>query len=393
VPASGPSDYYVVNTCTVTARADSETRSLVRSLHRLNRNARIVVTGCYVEAHAEEALGLPGVAMAVGNRDKNQIIHRLTGLEEAREEPGPFFAGGISGFAGRSKAFVKIQDGCNYYCSFCKIPMVRGRLRSRSGKDILEEVRRLADSGFRELVLSGVCLGSYGRDTGGQSRLAHLIEKVVRIPGDFRVRLSSIDPRDTPESLADLMRDSGKLCRHLHLSLQSGSDAVLKGMMRGTTTADFETMVRRFRERVPGLGLTTDVIVGFPGEDTRAFEATRSFIRKIGFHHVHLFAFSARKGTRAASLGEKVPSGEIKRRIDVLKEDVRSCAGAYFESFIGRTLNVLAEGRRRRDGRLQGFSEQYIRCVFDGPQVIEGQVVRVKAEAVQDGSIFCLLTY
>ncbi|MGH7197885.1 MAG: radical SAM protein, partial [Candidatus Omnitrophota bacterium] len=214
VSPSEAADYYVLNTCTVTAQADKEGRQLIRSFHRKNPSGQIIVTGCYAAASPEEIQDLPGVTFVVDNRSKNRILSMVTGLPEVSEEESPFFEDGISYFEERSKAFVKVQDGCNYFCTFCKIPYVRGRLVSRPETKILEEVRRLVGHGYQEIVLSGVCLGSYGKDLENGTHLTNLIREIIKIERRFRIKLSSIDPRDTPVEIAEIMRESPKLAPH-----------------------------------------------------------------------------------------------------------------------------------------------------------------------------------
>jgi threonylcarbamoyladenosine tRNA methylthiotransferase MtaB len=391
VSPSEAADYYVLNTCTVTAEADIESRRLIRSYHRKNPEGNIIVTGCYATASPDEVKGLPGVTFVADNRSKNQILFKVTGLPEVSEEESPFFENGISYFEERSKAFVKVQDGCNYFCTFCKIPYVRGRLVSRPEAAILEEVKRLVAHGYEEVVLSGVCLGSYGKDLGNASALTALIEKMIGIEGRFRVKLSSIDPRDTPVEIAELMKGSRKLSSHLHLSLQSGDDKALQRMKRGYTAADYARLVHEIRARVPDIGLTTDVIVGFPGEDEAAFENTRRFLERIRFHKVHLFPYSERPGTKAAGLDEKVPVETIRRREKILKETLAPVTRKYLDAFIGRTLEVLVESTRTKDGRLQGFSENYIRCVFEGDDRLKGTLREVTALRVADEKLICAL--
>ncbi len=397
VPFTEAADYYVLNTCTVTEQADKEALHLIKSCHRRNPAGQIVVTGCYATASPEEMKGLPGVTHVVDNRSKNQILFKVTGIPETCAEESPFFEEGISYFEEKSRAFVKVQDGCNYFCTFCKIPYVRGRLVSRDETMILEEVKRLLDHGYREIVLSGVCLGSYGKDlmsfqgrrSGREiSSLVALLEKIVAIPGRFRIRLSSIDPRDTPVEIAEIMAKTDKLCPHLHLSLQSGDDKILQRMKRGYTAAEFETLVEEIRKRVPRIGFSTDVIAGFPGEDEKSFEKTKRFLEKTAFHRVHVFPYSEREQTRALSLDEKVPQEITRQRAKDLMESLKKTTDNYLESFIGQDLTVLVENRRAKDGLLEGFSENYIRCLFEGDETLKGSLQTVRAERVSHQKLF-----
>lgn len=412
VSPSEPSDYYVLNTCTVTAGADSDARAVIRGFHRLNENAKIIVTGCYAQADAAALEAMPGVYRVVGNLQKNQILHLITGAEDAREEESPFFKNGITAFDDYDKAFVKVQDGCNYFCSFCKIPYVRGRLVSRAKEDILKEVQSLIDSGFKEIILSGVCLGSYGRDfehipdlvrrdasladhhaAYKGNRLTDLIEAVLEIPGDWRLRLSSIDPRDTPLEIVRLMKVNPKLCRHLHLSLQSGSDRILKAMQRGYSASEYRELVDRMRQIVPDIGLTTDVIVGFPGEDEESFQETLRFLKGIQFHHIHFFPYSERPMTKAADLPDRLPGNIIKERLRIAQAEFRNQQQAILRKFHGQSFKVLAESKVLEGDLRTGFTDHYLRCTFPKGSTVAGQLVEVRAESIQNNNILCSLIY
>lgn len=390
VAATESADFYVLNTCTVTRGADADARSLVRVFRRLNPSAEIIVTGCYATADPDAVRTLEGVTWVEPNESKNRILYKVTGLEETSEEESPFFENGISYFEDRSRAFVKIQDGCNYFCAFCKIPYVRGRLVSRDEGRIADEIARLVDYGYAEIVLSGVCLGSYGRDSGSALNLAGLIRRIAGIPGRFRLRLSSIDPRDTPLELAELMTGDSRLAPHLHLSLQSGDDGVLGRMKRGYISARFEELAEAIRRIMPSIGLTTDLIVGFPGEDEAAFERTREFLGRIGFHRVHVFPYSERPGTRAAVLPNKVMRAVIRDRSERLKTFLEGVTRRVLESVVGRTLEVLVESRSR-DGLLEGFSGEYYRCAFTGGDELKGSLCRVRVTGVLDGVLLAEL--
>lgn len=393
VPPTESSDFYILNTCTVTEGADKEARYLIRQFNRRNHKAQIIVTGCYAHAAKQELEQLPGVAMVVDNTAKNQIVHKVTGIEETKEEESPFFKHGISSFNSLDKAFVKVQDGCNYFCTFCKIPFVRGRLQSRDERAILQEVERLISAGFEEIILSGVCLGSYGKDTTRERKLVDLIQSILRIPGNFRIRLSSIDPRDTPGALVELMQKSPKLCPHLHLSLQSGSDKILNAMRRGYTREDYRSIVTHAQSLLPYIGITTDVIVGFPGEGEEEFEETREFVQSIGFHHVHFFPYSEREQTKAIHLADKVPSSIIHQRMQRIQNEFSSQLPQTLKRYVSSNLQVLVESGRTKAGSLQGFSENYLKCIFDGPDSLIGRVVTVQAYESCGNKLICRLTH
>jgi len=382
-------DYYVLNTCTVTETADREARSLIHSFRKHNPDAQIIVTGCTATASPEALAALPGVTHVVDNASKNRILFKITGLPETDEEESPFFKEGISWFEDRSRAFLKVQDGCNYFCSFCKIPYVRGRLVSRDTPQILAETRRLVDAGYSEVVLSGVCLGSFGKDRGEGRALASLIEKMSALEGDFRIRLSSIDPRDTPDELAEAMAASSKVCPHLHLSLQSGEDGVLARMRRGYTSGEFEALVHKIRRTVPGMGFTTDVIVGFPGEDEASFEVTAKFLERICFHKVHVFPYSEREKTTAVKLDNKVPAAAIKERMRELKRRLEPVTSACLAERHGSEASVLVESRRTSDGLWQGFDADYMRCLVGVEGDIKGRIVRARVTGSRGDTLLC----
>ncbi|MBF0254721.1 MAG: tRNA (N(6)-L-threonylcarbamoyladenosine(37)-C(2))-methylthiotransferase MtaB, partial [Candidatus Omnitrophica bacterium] len=315
-------DVMVLNTCTVTRNADRRSREMIRSFHRTHPEARIIVTGCYADADRERLETMPGVAAVLTNAEKGRMLNELTGLEPHAPARGAFGGAGVSYFRDREKAFVKVQDGCNHACSYCVIPRVRGGLQSRQPQDAVDEVRRLLESGHREIVLCGVCLGSYGRDLPGRPDLIGLVRQILEIPSDFRLRLSSVDPRHFDMGLADLMHEDSRLAPHLHLSLQSGSGRILKAMRRGYTAADYRNLVSEILGRFGDIGLTTDVIVGFPGEDDEAFEQTRSFLAGIPFHRIHFFSFSPRPRTAAALMKPEIPAPQIRSRLKILKGEL-----------------------------------------------------------------------
>ncbi|MFT5206937.1 MAG: threonylcarbamoyladenosine tRNA methylthiotransferase MtaB [Candidatus Omnitrophota bacterium] len=385
-------DYYILNTCTVTAGADSEARYLIRSFRRINAQAKIVVTGCYAEANPDELAAMLGVEWVVSNKQKNQIPYLLTNNKEISEEESPFFKNGISFFEDKSKAFVKVQDGCNYFCTFCKIPFVRGRLVSRDDENILQEVQRLSEAGYQEIILSGVCLGSYGRDVNGVNGLSDLIKRVLELPGDFRIRLSSIDPRDTPLEIADLMRDNPRLCPHLHLSLQSGSETILKSMKRGYAAQEYLELVTELRKRVPNIGLTTDIIIGFPGETEALFNETYAFIKKLRFNHIHFFSYSDRDQTKSTNLPNKVNGQIIKARMKLIREEQSKIANSVYLDYINQDMTILVE-LQKSDGSYQGYSEHYLKCQLPPGNYQRGDLRIVRAKELDNNKKLCLLTY
>ena len=289
----------------------------------------------------------------------------------------------------RTRAVIKIQDGCNHFCSFCIIPFTRGRLRSRGAAELLAEARELAALGYRELVLTGICIGDYGDEKGfsgeelasGRDPLALLLERLAEIPGVERIRLSSIDPADTTQDLLETMARVPQVCAHLHLSLQAGDEEVLRRMRRRYTAGQFRDLVERIYTAMPHAGLTCDVIVGFPGETEAQFAETERICRDARFCKLHAFPYSPRRGTSAARWPDDVPAAEKQRRVHTLNTLSDELGLAFAERYLGETVTVLVEQRDRHSGQLGGLTENYLRVNFDGPDELRGQVVPVLVQS------------
>ena len=318
VPFESPADVYVINTCTITAEADADSRQLARRAIRRNPSALVVVTGCYAQAAPETVAAIPGVDLVLGNQEKGRLF---TFLREVRKNGAPEVrVGAIAGlrrFDGdeygpgidpdRTRAFLKVQDGCDYACSFCIVPAVRGPNRSLPPGRILDEIARLHAGGFPEVVLTGIHLGTYGRELSPRTSLVELCRRIVALPESPRIRLSSLDPHEVTPELIELLATAGRFCRHLHLPLQSGDEGVLRRMRRGHTAAEFRSLVERLVGAVPGIAVTADVIVGFPGEDGHAFQATRDLLKSLPLAGLHVFGYSKRAGTEAAAFRPRFP--------------------------------------------------------------------------------------
>lgn len=395
-------DIYIINTCTVTSEADREARSLIRACRKENPRAKIVVTGCYAQKDEKEILAIEGVTHLVKQHEKSRIRQILK--EEA--VPGtaslPYVSGTqgqprflplhISGFKDHTRAFVKVQDGCGYRCSFCKVWIVRGRSVSRSPLEIVEEVRRLAARGFREIVLTGVSLGLYGRDFEENVHLLDVVSDLEKIEALGRVRLSSIDPIDIDDSFIERLFQTEKCCRHLHLSLQSGDDRVLARMQRNYTSAHYRSIVQKLRERDPDFSITTDIIVGFPGETEEEFENTLHLVQELRLTRVHLFPYSHRRGTVAYRLKELVSQEMIRSRMKRLKKVTEDSSFQYRFPFLGKEVEVLAENSER-EGMLAGYTEHYVRVLFKGGKEHLGKMVPVRIREVTlygtQGTLLC----
>jgi len=377
-------DLCVVNTCAVTHIAARKSRRLIRRLHRANPEARIVVTGCYAELFPHEVAKIEGVELVVGNADKERLVERLGirgyGLGVTTPIPYPLFFN-------RTRAFVKIQDGCNNRCAYCVIGLARGRERSRPPEEVLAEIGARVEAGCKEVVLTGVNIGAYGRDLG--TSLGRLIEDILTKTAVPRLRLSSIEPWDFDPSLLRLWEDP-RLCRHLHLPLQSGCDATLRRMRRRYTAAEYAELVERAREAIPDLALTTDVIVGFPGETEADFEESLRFVEKMGFARLHVFKYSARPGTPAATMPQQVPCEEKRRRSEAMMALARRGSEEFRRRFLGRTMEVLWERKeRRREGRRRiwsGLTDNYIRVWAESEADLANTITPAKLVALtEDG--------
>jgi threonylcarbamoyladenosine tRNA methylthiotransferase MtaB len=383
VPADEDAAAYIVNTCCVTAESHRKSLQFVRRIARAHPDAALVVTGCSAETHAEELRAIPGVRHVVDNAGKVDVPSLIAGVAPSAEGAWP----SVSRFEGHSRAFVKIEDGCESFCSYCIVPRVRGPVRSRPPDEVVSEVERLVGNGYLEVVLTGIHLGHYGRETEGRWELVPLLERVLQVPCLRRLRLSSIELAEVTDDLLGLMADSDVLCQHLHIPLQSGDDDVLRAMNRRYTGAAFLARLEAVRARLEEPAVTTDVIVGFPGETPEQFRRTVEVSRRAGFSRMHIFPYSDREGTAAARMPGKLPRNVIRARREELSEVARDLALAYHARFVGRAVEVLTESRRdRRTGLLCGYTERYVRAFFDGPDSLYGCLVRVVGdEASQRG--------
>ncbi len=374
-------DLCVVNTCTVTNEGDSKSRQIIRRLARDNPGTRILVMGCYATRAPQEVAVLPGVMEVV--TDKRELPD-LLGRFGVVDIPT-----GISHFGTRHRAYLKVQDGCLLRCSYCIIPQVRPDVSSRPVAEVLNEARRLLDNGYRELVLTGVHLGHYGVEQNRHKpksqwlRLSHLVRQLAQLAGDFRIRLSSMEATEVTRELIDTVAEfPDRVCPHLHLCLQSGSDRILRGMRRRWSTKMFQERCELIRRRLTLPALTTDVIVGFPGETEEDFQATCRVAREVGFSKIHVFPFSPRRGTSAMGLPDHIPKSikaERGRRLAELEQELR---GDYFRRLLGREIRLLVESESQQiAGHLVGTSCRYAPVAIAGSQRLCGQLVDCVAHA------------
>lgn len=376
-------DAYIVNTCTVTHVADRKSRQLLRQARRLNPASLVVATGCYASVAPDELARIVGVDLVVGGADKPrlvQIVHEA--LEGAAEQPGETLGGDLRRYAGRTRAFVKIGDGCDKFCAFCIVPYARGRARSVPFDEAVEKVATMAAEGFREVVLTAVHMGSYGQDLEPRRTLGELVEATLERAPIERLRLSSIEPEDFDHSILDLWRRyPGRLCRHFHLALDSGSDATLGRMRRSYTVSQFADLVAAIRQAVPGAGLTTDVMTGFPGETAAEHEESRRFVESIGFSQIHVFKYSQRRRTAAAKHPSQVAEEAKRERTDEMLRVAAEAARRFRSSLVGQTLDVLFEQRAEGGvgGNLwEGLSDNYVRVFASSPVGLANELRRVR---------------
>jgi len=390
VPVEEPADVVVVNTCTVTARAEFSDRQAIRRAARVSPGARLVVTGCWAQTSPEAVARLAEVDLVVGNADKHRLPELLDGLLTRRIEVSDvrrartLDVAPLARVNGRSRAFLKVQDGCQHRCAFCIVPFARGTSRSLEPKVVLDQARLLVEAGHPEIVLTGVDLGHYGADLLPRTTLAALLRDLVELPGLRWVRLSSVLPAYFTPELTELVTASPRVAPHLHLPLQSGSDRVLRRMRRPYTARMYRDLVERLARAVPSLGLGTDLIVGFPGESEADFEATLELVAALPFSYLHVFPYSPRKGTEAARLGDTVDATTIARRGRALRDVARRKSLEFRLRLAGGVEDVLVlETRDRATGRLVGLTGNYVEVRFDGPDALMGRLARVRVTQVE----------
>lgn len=388
VPFAPGADVYVINTCTVTNIADRKSRQMLHKAKKMNPLAVVVAAGCYVQAAKDDLETDEAIDIVIGNNRKKDLVAILEAYERSREEEfvidvnhtSEYESLSISRTAEHTRAYIKVQDGCNQFCSYCIIPYARGRVRSRRTAEVLAEVRELAANGYQEIVLTGIHLSSYGIDQG--TDLLSLILAVHEVEGIRRIRLGSLEPRIITEEFAKTIASLPKICPHFHLSLQSGCDDTLKRMNRRYTAAEYYEKCLLLRECFDRPALTTDVIVGFPGETEEEFAQTEAFLRKIRFYETHIFKYSRRKGTRAAVMENQVGDEKKTQRSNCLLALNRENQAAYENSRIGCGAEVLFEERMILDGEdyYVGHTREYIRLAIPAGEELANKIMPVRIE-------------
>lgn len=392
VPFAEAADFYIINTCSVTSLGERKSRQLIRRARRQNEQAIIAVTGCYSQLAPEEIKAIEGVRVVLGTKERGHIVEYV---EQAAREDGvldevtdimqadAFEDIPLFDMPERTRAFLKIQEGCTNFCSYCIIPYARGPLRSRHPESVLQEAKKLVAAGFKEIVLTGIHLGAYGRDLAENVTLADAARAVLTLPELKRLRLGSLESIELSPELFALIRSDERFAKHLHLPLQAGSDAILKAMNRHYDTAEFARLIETVEDAVPGVAISTDIIVGFPGETEELFQQSLDFAARMNFARMHVFPYSRRKGTPAASMPDQVAPEVKKDRVHRMQQLADQKAAEFHAAFLGRTVGVLFE--TAHEGVWDGLTGNYIRVYTDAP-VTGGSISRVRLERLyRDG--------
>ena len=395
-------DVCIINTCTVTNAADQKARQVIRRAIRKNPDTEVLVTGCYAESDREAIEAIPGVSLVFGNREKADLQKYLDLVHESWKEKdrSPLlqiepvhhdavrehanFSMSVSKAGKHTRALIKVQDGCSAFCTYCIIPYVRGRMTSRSLSDIVQETKQIAANGYKEIVITGVHLGAYGLDIDRQTTIADILEHIHPIDGIERVRFSSIEAMNFPPDLVDRMAALPKCMPHFHLPLQAGSDKILRQMRRRYTRSEFSRLVEKLRASFPDVGITTDVMVGFPGETDADFEESLQFVEEIGFSQLHVFRYSPRRGTPAADYADHVLPHISAERSKAMIALGKQLGIKFRKRMLGKTMNVLVEDSREgTDGHLAGFTENYLRVLTEVPDTTVNRILPVKLTALE----------
>lgn len=382
VPFGEPADVVFINTCTVTDGADSTCRNLIRKAHRSSPEGKIIVAGCYAQMEPERIANMKGVDLVLGNTEKYKVFDYLS--EESTEtikvdKTWEFYGAATTEADSHTRAFLKIQDGCNYICSFCIIPFARGRSRAISVEDALKEANGLAAKGFKEIVLTGVNIGEYEKSSG--ERLSDLVRSLLKVDGIDRLRLSSVEPNTITDELLDVLEDSPKFMDHFHIPLQSGSDEILKLMRRRYTVGDYQNIIEKVMKRFPRAGIGADVIAGFPGETPEQFMQTYNLMRDLSLTHFHVFPYSKRKNTTAAKLEDHIPHHVKKDRVKALMHLGDTKLRMFAEDQVGSLSQVLFE-RRDREGLWEGYTTNYVRVKVHSNENLENQIRSISLDSL-----------
>lgn len=382
-------DVYLINTCTVTNTGDKKSRQIIRRAVRRNPDAIIAVTGCYAQTSPAEIMAIPGVDLVIGTQDRDKLMSFVADIQNDRKSVNAvrnimktreFEELDVPAFSDHTRAFLKIQEGCNNFCTFCIIPWSRGLSRSRKPESVLQQAHQLVAAGYKEIVLTGIHTGGYGDDLENY-RLANLLADLDKIDGLERIRISSIEASQIDDRMIAVLNSSPKMCRHLHIPLQAGDDEILKRMRRKYTTAEFADKIRRIHEAMPGVAITTDVIVGFPGETVAHFENGYRFMEQMKFAEMHVFPYSKRTGTPAARMEDQVDEELKHERVHKLIDLSETMQAAYARDWVGKVVEVIPERAAKgmeQAGVVSGYSDNYLQVVFAGDSSLHRKLCRVR---------------
>jgi threonylcarbamoyladenosine tRNA methylthiotransferase MtaB len=397
VPDLEGADACIINTCTVTGKADAQARQLIRRVKRENSDAMVIVTGCYAQVSPDEVAEIEGVDYVLGNGEKERVVEHLLMGRPSADSAAPRVSVGkdssaiglrASGSPGRTRAYLKVQDGCDNSCSYCIIPAARGEARSMPRETLLAEIDVLVEKGYREIVLTGIHLGSYGEEFSPPVSITGLLSSIEERKYPCRFRVSSLDSDEITDELIELMATSGTICRHLHLPVQSGDDTILRRMNRGGGAGTARERVERIASAIPDVAIGVDIIVGFPGEGEDEFMNTMRLLDELPVAYMHIFPFSKREGTPAALFAGQVDAQVIKERCRRLRELDGEKRAAFYEGYLGRELSVLVEGARNRTtGLMQGRSDNYIPVLLDDYDGPVNRLVSVRLDRVTENGV------
>jgi threonylcarbamoyladenosine tRNA methylthiotransferase MtaB len=381
-------DVVFINTCTVTDAADSTCRNLIRKAYSSSPEGKIVVAGCYAQMEPEKIAGMQGVDLVLGNSEKYKVFEYLDEEGENQihvDKSGEFFGGATTVADSHTRAFLKIQDGCNYVCAFCIIPFARGRSRAISIADAVSEAKKLVSNGFKEIVLTGVNIGEYEHTSG--EKLHDLVASLLAIDGLERFRLSSVEPNTITDELIEVLKSSPKVQDHFHIPLQSGDDEILKEMRRKYSVADYKRIINKLMAAFPNAGIGADMIVGFPGETKEQFENTFDLARELPLTHFHVFPYSKRKNTTAAKMDNHIHHAEKKQRVKALLMFGDAKLNLFTEDQVGKKTKVLFE-KRNKHGLFEGYSSNYIRVQVQTDLDLSNQICEVYLSGIENGKLF-----
>ena len=403
VEPSEVADVYVINTCTVTNMGDKKSRQIINRARRLNENSIIAVVGCYSQIAPQEVSEIPGVDVVLGTRNKGDVVYYVNKAKDEGKSQvhvegvlknKKFEELNIEEYQDKTRAFLKIQDGCNRFCTYCIIPYSRGSVCSKDPKKVLEEVNKLAEHGFKEIILSGIHTASYGLDLEGSVNLINIIEEIEKVEGIERIRIGSIEPAFFTPEVIEKIKGFKKLCPHFHLSLQSGCDATLKRMNRRYTAKEYEDSVELLRKTLPDVSITTDVIVGFPGETEEEFNETVKFLERIKLTKTHVFKYSPRKGTKAADMEGQVDGSVKDKRSKILIDLSNKNEKEFTEKFIGKEMDILVETEvKGEEGFYEGYTKNYIKvkvpctCTDVTGKIVDIEITEAKEDGIAIGKL------